>query len=80
MYLLPQNLQASGAADSDSDSALLKNQLADIQAKLGEKTKEVTDHLAMIKNLVCMVYMYKLHVCIVYAYVRSRDVIYMYKW
>ena len=54
MYLLPQNLQESGATNKDSDSAQLKNQLAEVQAKLGDKSKEVTNHLAIISELVRM--------------------------
>lgn len=52
---LPQNLQVSGATnDRDSDSAQLKNQLAEVQIKLGDKTKEVTNHLTIISELVCI--------------------------
>ena len=54
LYLLAQSLQVSGVANNDDDSAQLKNQLADIRAKLGEKTEEVTSHLTSISKLVCV--------------------------
>ena len=50
---LSQSLQASPGAGSD-DSDQLKSQLAELQAKLEVRAKEVTEHLNVITKLVCL--------------------------